>query len=216
MIHLKAVFLDFDGVICESCQIKNRAYYESYAEYGHDVAQAALDYHLQHGGVSRVKLFPILHKMLLGRDILPDEHERMCRRFTEMAESAVVEAPLTDGCMEFLERMREKGIMVFVSSGTPQDEMRRIVDAKGIAHLFTDVLGSPDTKETHIDNMLNKYNVGRGEALFVGDATTDRDAAKNTGIQFIARLSEDSILQSEPYTIHDFTEIYALLEILFV
>ncbi|MCQ2252395.1 MAG: HAD hydrolase-like protein [Bacteroidales bacterium] len=215
MVHLKAVFLDFDGVICESCQIKNAAYYKSYQHFGPQIAQAALDYHLQHGGVSRVKLFPILHRKLLGREIMPQEHDVMCRRFTEMVEQEVVEAPLTNGCRDFLEAMHRQGIPVFVSSGTPQDEMHRIVEAKGIRHLFSDVLGSPDTKDVHITNILNSLNIKKEEALFVGDATTDRDAAKATGIKFIARLSEDSILHDEMYKIQDFTEIYALLEEMF-
>jgi phosphoglycolate phosphatase-like HAD superfamily hydrolase len=213
MQHFKAAFLDFDGVICESCQIKNKAYYNSYIEFGHEIAQKALDYHLLHGGVSRVKLFPVLHRMLLGRDITPEEHKMMCERFTSWVESEVVNAPLTQGVQDFLEKYHGKW-KLFVSSGTPQDEMRRIVEAKGLAKFFDDVLGSPNTKVEHIQMMLNKYSLHKDEALFVGDATTDRDAARDCGISFVARLSEDSILQNEKYKIRDFTEFDELIKIM--
>ena len=69
MVHLKAIFLDFDGVICESCQIKNDAYYNSYKEFGDEVAQKVLEYHLQHGGVSRGKIFPIAHRIIFQKTI---------------------------------------------------------------------------------------------------------------------------------------------------
>lgn len=213
MQHFEAVFLDFDGVICESCQIKNKAYYNSYIEFGTEIAKKALDYHLLHGGVSRVKLFPILHRMLLGRDITPEEHQMMCERFTSWVEKEVVDAPLTRGVLEFLEKYHEK-CKLFVSSGTPQDEMRRIVEAKGLDRYFCDVLGSPNTKVEHIQMMLKKYSLQKSKALFVGDATTDRDAARDCGIYFVARLSEDSILQDEKYKIRDFTELDELIKII--
>ncbi len=211
MTHNKAIFLDFDGVICESCQIKNVAYYNSYIEFGADIAQQALDYHLLHGGVSRVKLFPILHRMLLHREITPDEHRMMSERFTAWVEQEVVKAPLTIGVEQFLRQWQGRAL-IFVSSGTPQDEMRRIVSAKGLDGYFTAVFGSPDTKDQHISSMLQKYSISRADALFVGDATTDRDAARATGIHFVARLSEDSILQDERYTISNFTQIGAIIE----
>jgi phosphoglycolate phosphatase-like HAD superfamily hydrolase len=210
----KVIFLDFDGVICESCEIKNQAYYNSYIKFGPEIAQKALDYHLMHGGVSRVKLFPILHKMYLGREISKEEHEEMCKNFTSMVEENVVKAELTKGCEQFLAKYCDQ-ILFFVSSGTPQDEMRRIVEKKHLNKYFKSVLGSPDTKETHINKVLSEYNISKEDALFIGDATTDRDAAKNTGIHFIARLSQDSILQKEKFTINDFTEIEKTLKLIF-
>lgn len=202
----KIIFLDFDGVICESCEIKNAAYYNSYIRFGKEIAQKALDYHLLHGGVSRVKLFPILHKMLLNREITQSEHEEMCKNFTSMVEDLVVKAPLTKGVEDFLKKYQGK-VKFFVSSGTPQDEMIRIVNKKGLSKYFTEVLGSPDKKEDHIKKILEKYKVKTSEALFIGDATTDRDAARNTKIEFIARLSSDSILQNEKFTMKDFSEV---------
>ncbi len=214
MVHLKAIFLDFDGVICESCQIKNEAYYNSYIEYGDDIASKVLEYHLQHGGVSRVKIFPIAHRMFLGREIGQEEHRMMCERFTQWVEREVVKAPLTDGVMDFLEEWHGKA-RIFVSSGTPQDEMRRIVDAKGLGKYFTEVLGSPALKAEHVRMMLSKYSIRQEDTLFVGDAITDRDAAAEAGVRFIARISQDSRLQNEKYTIQDFTQIGNLIRHLF-
>ena len=214
MVHLKAIFLDFDGVICESCQIKNDAYYNSYKEFGDEVARKVLEYHLQHGGVSRVKIFPIAHRMFLNREIGEEEHRMMCERFTAWVEQEVLKAPLVQGVEDFLKTWQGKA-KIFVSSGTPQDEMRRIVSAKGLDKYFTEVLGSPTLKVDHVRQMLHKYSIDRNDALFVGDAITDRDAAADAGVRFIARISQDSRLQKEPYTIQDFREIGNLVGKLF-
>lgn len=214
MVHLKAIFLDFDGVICESCQIKNDAYYNSYREFGDEIASKVLEYHLQHGGVSRVKIFPIAHRMFLNREIGEEEHKMMCERFTAWVEQEVVKAPLVEGVEDFLKEWQGKA-KIFVSSGTPQDEMRRIVAAKGLDKYFTEVLGSPTLKAEHVRTMLQKYSISKSDALFVGDAITDRDAASDAGVKFIARISQDSRLQKEPYTIQDFREIGNLVGELF-
>lgn len=214
MVHLKAIFLDFDGVICESCQIKNDAYYNSYKEFGDEIASKVLEYHLQHGGVSRVKIFPIVHRLFLNREIGKEEHQMMCERFTAWVEQEVVKAPLVAGVEDFLKEWQGRA-KIFVSSGTPQDEMRRIVSAKGLDQYFTEVLGSPDLKADHVRNMLQKYSISKADALFVGDAITDRDAAMDAGVNFIARISQDSRLQKEPYTIQDFREIGNLVRELF-
>lgn len=214
MVHLKAIFLDFDGVICESCQVKNDAYYNSYIEFGDEIASKVLEYHLQHGGVSRVKIFPIAHRLFLNREIGEDEHRIMCERFTAWVEQKVIEAPLVDGVEDFLEKWQGKA-KIFVSSGTPQDEMRRIVEAKGLNKYFTEVLGSPILKAEHVRMMLQKYSIEKEDALFVGDAITDRDAAAEAGVRFIARISQDSRLQKEKYTIQDFREIGNLVGDLF-
>jgi HAD superfamily hydrolase (TIGR01549 family) len=214
MVHLKAIFLDFDGVICESCQIKNEAYYNSYKEFGDDIASKVLEYHLQHGGVSRVRIFPIAHRLFLNREIGEEEHRMMCERFTAWVEQEVVKALLVEGVEDFLKSWQGKA-RIFVSSGTPQDEMRRIVSAKGLDKYFTEVLGSPVLKADHVRNMLHKYSIAKEDTLFVGDAITDRDAAAEAGVKFIARISPDSRLQKEPYTIQDFREIGNLVGKLF-
>ncbi|MBR2201515.1 MAG: HAD family hydrolase, partial [Bacteroidales bacterium] len=166
------------------------------------------------GGVSRVKIFPIAHRMFLNREIGEEEHRMMCERFTAWVEQEVIKAPLVQGVEDFLKTWQGKA-KIFVSSGTPQDEMRRIVSAKGLDKYFTEVLGSPTLKADHVRQMLHKYSIGRNDALFVGDAITDRDAAADAGVRFIARISQDSRLQKEPYTIQDFREIGNLVGELF-
>ena len=74
---------------------------------------------------------------------------------------------------------------LFISSATPQKELERIVEAKGISKFFISINGSPQSKDMHIRNILELTNLNKDELVFVGDADQDREAAKSVGVHFI-------------------------------
>lgn len=203
--EINAVIFDFDGVICESDKLKTRAYYNLYLPYGEEIARKAIEYHLNNAGVSRIKKIPYIHKNILHKDISDSELKEWVSRYSENVYSQVIDAPLSKGCIEFLQ-LHYKKINLFISSGTPQDEMRSIIDKKNLSYYFKEVYGSPDTKQEHIKRILINYNLKAENTIFVGDATTDRDAALQCGLIFVARITDDSMLRNETYRINDFSE----------
>ncbi|MFH7588150.1 HAD family hydrolase, partial [Oceanimonas smirnovii] len=48
---------DCDGVVLNSNKVKTEAFYKAALPYGEAAAQAMVDYHVAHGGVSRYKKF---------------------------------------------------------------------------------------------------------------------------------------------------------------
>jgi phosphoglycolate phosphatase-like HAD superfamily hydrolase len=52
---------------------------------------------------------------------------------------------------------------------------------------FEYVLGSPATKDIHLQKVMVDYHLQADEIAFVGDADTDWQAAKKTKIRFIWR-----------------------------
>ena len=56
------IFLDFDGVIKESVEIKTRAFVELFMAYGQDVASKVKKHHMENGGMSRFDKMPIYLK----------------------------------------------------------------------------------------------------------------------------------------------------------
>jgi len=59
---IKNIIFDFDGVICESVDIKTGAFYEMYLPYGEMIAQKVKEHHIQNGGMSRYDKFEYLEK----------------------------------------------------------------------------------------------------------------------------------------------------------
>lgn len=82
----------------------------------------------------------------------------------------------------------DQKLVRFVVSGTPQDELRRITDLRGISRHFTGVYGSPRKKEEITNEMLDRHQLDVDKCLFIGDAMTDYDAAKACRMRFLGRV----------------------------
>lgn len=183
-----AIFFDFDGVLAESADIKTEAFRTLYAPYGAKVVAGALDHHRAHGGVSRRKKIRWCHKYLLGRRLSEDELEQLAQHFSRLVEDAVVESAWVAGARDALQRLHGR-LPMFVISGTPNDELRRIVGRRRMTGYFVEVHGSPPSKVPIIRDLLERYDLAADRVLFVGDSTTDYDAARATGVPFLGRVA---------------------------
>jgi phosphoglycolate phosphatase-like HAD superfamily hydrolase len=183
-----AVIFDFDGVIVESSEIKTAAFRALYGPYGAAVEAAAVAHHVANGGISRRKKIRHIHRQHLGTALSEVELEHLCVRFSGLVEDAVVAAPAVAGAEDLLARLA--GAMpLFVVSGTPKDELQRIIARRGLAGAFSEVHGSPPEKPPIIRDLLRRYGLQAGDVLFVGDALTDWRAAVETGVRFRGRVA---------------------------
>lgn len=193
--EIDVVFLDFDGVIAESVDIKARAFRSMYQEFGEHVVEAVVAHHKSHGGVSRRQKIRHYHSTLLGIDLSKDELERLADRFSELVEEEVVASEEVPGAGDFLNRHHDD-LDLFVVSATPQDELRRVVARRGLARHFRDVRGSPPEKGRLVRDLLDEHDLEPGRVLFVGDSMTDYDAAVSNGLRFVGRVPAG---QSSPF-----------------
>ncbi|MGB0681597.1 MAG: HAD family hydrolase [Magnetovibrionaceae bacterium] len=177
-----AWFLDFDGVLAQSTAIKDQAFEALYAEHGPDVVAKVLAHHQARGGISRVEKIRFCHRTLLGIELDEPDLQGLAQRFGTLVEEAVVACPDGPGARAFLARTREP---VFVVSGTPEPELRRIVAARGLSDGFEAVHGSPDEKPEIVERLLEAYHLDRGRCVFVGDAMTDYNAARACNMAFL-------------------------------
>ncbi len=188
-IRYSGVFFDFDGVLAESADIKTDAFADLYAPHGPEIVQKALDYHLQHAGISRLVKILHIHKEYLGIELDADEHHRLGEQYADLVMRKVVAAPWVPGARETLEKLHGR-IPLFVVSGTPEGELRHYAQERHMENYFTEVRGSPPFKPEIIDELLATHGVEREGAIMIGDATTDHDAARATGIAFLGRVPE--------------------------
>lgn len=199
----RAVFLDFDGVILESADIKTKAFTELYKPYGPDVLAAAIAHHKAHGGISRRQKIRHCHATLLGKILSTAELDRLAGQFSHLVEDAVVATDWVPGAEALVTSLQGR-MPVFVVSGTPEVELCRIVARRGMSHLFTEVRGSPPEKPPIIRALLSRHGLSADAAVFVGDSMTDHDAALATGLAFVGRVSD-----GEPSPFPDGTRVVA-------
>lgn len=186
--HLDAIIFDFDGVLVESVDVKTDAFAALYAEYGPDVVKRVVAYHQEHGGISRFQKFRYFHREFLGVELTPETEADFGRRFSEMVENAVVAAPWVIGAREFIQAYENK-IPMFIASGTPDDELNRIVLRKGIQRYFVSAHGSPATKAEIIQRIVTERGLRKERVLMVGDSMTDYQGATEVGVEFIGRVT---------------------------
>ncbi len=208
MPRLQAIVLDFDGVVVESLDVKTRAFAELFRDHP-DHVDAIVAHHRAHPGVSRYEKFRYIYANLLRRPLTRAEMRRLDRRFSALVRDAVVACPFVKGARPFL-RFASARVPVFVASATPQAELRWIVRKRELTPFFAGVYGSPTSKVDAIGRIGARLGVHARDMLFVGDAASDRAAARATGARFIARVPEDAKVFARPF-VRDLSELHARL-----
>jgi len=191
----QAVFFDFDGVVADSTAVKVRAFATLFASHGPDVQEAVVRYHLENGGMPRQEKIRHCFATFAGPPLDETALDRACQAFSDLVLDEVVAAPLIPGALPTLQHLQQAAIPAFVVSGTPGDEMRLIVDRKGLSAFFLEVHGSPRAKPAIVADILARHGFSPGRCLFIGDALADYRCALATGLCFlgIVPAEKDSI-----------------------
>ena len=178
-------FFDFDGVIADTVNVKADAFGELFRKYGEEIAKKVREHHLAHGGMTRFEKFKYYYKEFLNKEITEEEIERLSKEFSSLVVKKVIEAPFIPGAQEFLDMCLEFKKVCFVVSATPDEEIKHIVDAKGLSKYFKEVVGSPKSKEENLKALIDKYSIDINKALYFGDAQSDLEAAQKNGVEFV-------------------------------
>lgn len=203
---IKALIFDFDGVIIESTGIKTAAFRELFAEWP-EHQEEMVRYHVENMGVSRFLKFRYFFENLLHEVLTKDAEARLNAKFSEGVLEKVANAPLVNGVEFFLQRNQSQ-YRYFIASATPEEELRLIIEKKGLTHYFSGIGGTPRTKVEIAKGILRHYQLLPEEVVFVGDARSDQNAAETVDILFIARLTlENLFFKTYKYTVVDFNEM---------
>ncbi|MFA5097257.1 MAG: HAD family hydrolase [Candidatus Margulisiibacteriota bacterium] len=190
MSKIKAIIFDFDGVIVESMGIKADGFAHIFRDRPDKVAQI-VEYHLAHGGMGRMEKFENIYRLFLNKKINEKEKLSLSKDLTDYVYKKVVECPFVTGAKEFLQKHKDE-YKFFIVSGTPDGEIKSIVNDRGLSPYFIEVLGSPDKKSVLNRRILQNYSLKPDETAFVGDSIDDYEGIKDTGIIFIGRITRGS------------------------
>ena len=210
MPSYEAIIFDFDGVLTDSATIKSAAFRSLYASYGTEIVEAVVAHHAAHEGISRVVKIKHCHKEFLGIDLDDQALASIVGDYQDIVENQVIASDWIEGARELLEFVQGR-IPLIVASGTPEDELMRIVAARGMTHYFTEVRGSPDKKEMIVQGAAKQYGFDPHRALFLGDAMTDYHAAENCGCPFIGIVSNPG-KNSFPDNAETVQNLFSILE----
>jgi len=174
---------DCDGVILDSNRIKTDAFRSVALLYGADVVEALVQYHVQHGGVSRYRKFEHLLVNILGQTADEKKVQTLACAYGECVYRELLQCEIAPGLHELRRDTADHAWMVV--SGGDEVELRRVFEARGLDKLFErGIHGSPATKDVILQRELSSCNLEL-PALFVGDSRYDHEAAERAGLQFV-------------------------------
>ena len=199
---LSAVVFDCDGVLIESNVIKTVAFGQTVAEFGQMAMDQLMEYHRNHGGISRFKKFEWFYGNVVKAPLSDEMMDELCGRFTALCIQAVLDAPMVAGARQSLDLLYDR-LPLFVASGTPEKELREVLTKKGLARYFKGISGTPPEKQFLLERIITENNLNAAQVLMVGDATTDMEAARYCNTLFYGRgerFAKDNVPWSEDLT----------------
>lgn len=203
------IFFDFDGVLAESVFAKTEAFRLMYIKYGNEIADKVVDFHINNGGVSRFEKFKIWEKELLGKDVSEQMINDLATQFSNLVMNNVINSNEVTGAHQFLLKYYKK-LNFWIITGTPTNEIVEIAKKRGISSFFKGIHGSPNNKICWTEYLIEKFNLDRNKTIFLGDATTDFEAAQFSKLNFALKENEENKILFSNYKgirFSNFTEL---------
>jgi phosphoglycolate phosphatase-like HAD superfamily hydrolase len=188
---------DCDGVVLNSNRIKTEAFRLVAAPYGEAAAEALVQYHLAHGGISRYKKFEHLLTTILGRPCKQEEILTLATAYSGHVRNALLQCEVTQG----LHALREKtpNCAWMMVSGSDETELRWVLKSRGLADLFDKgIFGSPASKDEIFAREARTGNLGVN-AIYLGDNKYDHQAASRAKMRFIFVSDWTEFHEWQPY-----------------
>jgi phosphoglycolate phosphatase-like HAD superfamily hydrolase len=183
---IRAIILDFDGVILESVEVKTEAFRKLFSFFPEQVDEI-VQFHIDNGGMSRFDKFRYIYENILHEELTRSKFDDLSNIFSEIVFNKVIKTPFVPGAQEFLEKYYTTKPL-YVVSATPENELRQIIEKRGMSHYFRKVFGAPRKKTECIIEILTLTGSPQDSVIFVGDAKNDFETAQVVGIRFIGRI----------------------------
>jgi len=184
----KHIIFDFDGVLVESNSLRFEGFRQLFRNYPNDQVQRLVEYAMLNGGMSRYEKIKYFFGEIRHETISDDSVQVLSRQYTELVKQKVIDADSVKGSLEFLSNNHTNYDFAIVS-GSDQQELREVCQARKIYSFFFKILGSPEKKAINLSSLLLEVGWEKGSCLFIGDSLNDLEAAQNNDIDFIARES---------------------------
>ena len=214
-MNIKTIFFDFDGVLAESVQIKTEAFQKMYLKYGEEFSLKVREHHVKNGGVSRYEKFKIYNGEWLDQEVDAQKIEELANEFSSLVVDGVIHSEAVKGANDFLNDPKSSNYKMYIITGTPTKEIRRILKGRSMEHYFEASYGSPEKKDYWVKKIIQEENLDPNNCIFIGDAMADYKVALANNVEFILRETEDSkdlFSDFKGYRMNDLTSLKEVIQ----
>lgn len=178
------VIFDSDGVILDSNNMKSQAFIDSLPEEPNAQVRVFIEYHKQHGGLSRYEKFRYYFENMKASTNPEVEIIMALDRFSSIVRKGLLECNYVPGVLEFIAKAKALELKLFVVSGSDETELKEVFKQREILQYINEVFGSPLNKNMNTQKVIDITGLER-KGLFFGDSESDYVAAHKYGIEFI-------------------------------
>ena len=185
---IKVAVFDFDGVIVDSNELKEDAFFAMFAHHPQISEELVRDTRARNVGTR----FDVLRDVFVRAGMPAGDIDGLVReyalRYDDFVQRGIVERGLAAGAKEALEALAADRCL-YINSATAHQPLQTTVDRLGIRSYFKDIFGMPPTKEENLRGIMGREGVDPTEIVVIGDGEGDWYAAKAVGTHFIAVAS---------------------------
>jgi HAD superfamily hydrolase (TIGR01549 family) len=182
---IKVILWDFDGVLLNSNEVRDKGFIETLSDYPTDQVNLLMDFHKENGGLSRYVKFRYFFETIRKEKKSDSEINIWAEKFSIIMRKFLVEDKLLiRETMNFVKNNHDKYEMHIVS-GSDQEELRFICAKLGIDFYFKSINGSPTPKIKLVHQLIEKWNYNKDVCMLIGDSINDYEAALRNNIKFL-------------------------------
>lgn len=205
---------DCDGVLIDSNRVKTEAFRMATLEFGVSAADQFVTYHKANGGISRQEKFRHFFERILNCESVPEEdYQRVLDVYANHVRTGLEACAVAPGVEQLLASLPTTSRRYVVSGGA-QDEVRWVLERKGLSSYFDGIYGNPLDK-LELVRRLDSAEELPLPRLYFGDARYDHEVAQAFDMDFVflSGLSEFSEW-AEYVRLHDIQAISFLDQII--
>jgi HAD superfamily hydrolase (TIGR01549 family) len=204
----KHIIFDFDGVLADTNAIRIEGFQILFKDFPVEELRMLNDFVKINGGISRYKKIQYFFEDVLKESITESDIHMWAQRYSDLVKQKVIDAPAIKGSIDFLSQYFQ-GYDFSIISGSDQEELRDVCRARKIEQFFIEILGSPDSKEANMAQLLKNQEWNKKNCVFIGDSINDIAASNKLGIDFIGLNSgmADWNQMEDVRFIEDFTQL---------
>ena len=188
----KLWIFDFDGTLKKTNSIKRESFYST-VDHIPESRYILDEIFSKHPLYDRFDVFASL-----SRALNVNQSAKWVEKYSDRCHKKILAADTVPGALELLTEIHSLNSYAYICSATPQEQMRNIVKDLDWQHLFTDVLGSPNSKSENYRKALSMCGILARDALVIGDGGDDQEGAELCGIKFIGVKSDNNQFKRPP------------------
>jgi phosphoglycolate phosphatase-like HAD superfamily hydrolase len=183
---IKVIFWDFDGVILNSNEVRDKGFETVLRDFPKDEVDQLLSFHRKNGGLSRYVKFRYFFEEIKGEEISEEEINDWAAKFSViMLNSLKNKSLLIRETNNFIQK-NYRNYQTHIVSGSDQTELRELCKSLEIDHFFKSIHGSPTPKNDLVKMLIDKHNYNPTNGILIGDSINDFEAAKVNDLHFQA------------------------------